>query len=154
MDKRGKIVLVIIGLIIMAQQGYKITRGFRNKNPGNIKYFAGNQWHGQTGQDDDGFAIFSNAMDGIDAIGEIIDSKKRRGLITVSQIIADYAPHTENDTAAYIANVLKWTGWGANHVPVREEGDYVSLVRAIIRMENSVVPYTDAYITESLALPT
>ena len=132
----------------------RLPRGYRNRNPGNIKHFPGNDWHGQSGVDSGGFVIFDNDADGIDAIGEIIDSKKRRGLLSIRDIIADYAPHSENDVGAYIDTVTQKTGWPMSYVPVREEGDYVALVQAIIKQENGYSIYSDSFVANSLSRPT
>lgn len=134
---------------------YKV-RGLRNNNPGNIRYNPANDWKGQTGYDGTpdkpGFAVFSHAKWGIRAIGKTIDSYKRRGVLSVEQIITEWAPGHENNTAAYIASVRSKTGWPRGYVPVREEGDYLPLVKAIITHENGMNPFSDSEITGALNL--
>ena len=145
----------MLAILVIAGGGvaYTMTRGLRNKNPGNIRYSPANNWVGQVGKDDGGYAIFSDAKYGIRAIGKVLDSYRRRGLVTVEQIISTYAPpEDQNHTAAYIRNVKAWADWPDGFHPVRQEGDYLPLVKAIIRQENGVNPYSDAFISDALAL--
>ncbi|MBC54119.1 MAG: hypothetical protein CMQ34_09845 [Gammaproteobacteria bacterium] len=138
-------------------------RGLRNNNPGNIRHNPANNWYGMTGQDRDGFVIFGDPADGIDAIGEIIDSYQRRGIWMLRNVIETWAPGNgkdqngkayTNSTEAYLSHVMQLTGWQAAHVPQRTEGDYVGLVKAIITHENGRNPYSDEFIAASLARPT
>ena len=127
-------------------------RGIRNNNPGNIRHNAANPWKGMTGQDDDGFVIFESAQFGIRAMGKIIDSYRNRGIVTLKQIVDTWAPDTENNTESYLSHVMQMTGWQAAQMPVRSEGDYLALVKAMIKHENGRVPYEDEYIADALAL--
>lgn len=122
---------------------YQQTRGIRNKNPGNIRYNVHNDWKGQVDKDDKGFVIFSHAKYGVRAMGKTIDSYRRRGVITVADIISTWAPSNENDTNAYIKSVLKQTGWDWYHTPTRLFGGYIDLIKAIIKHENGFNPYSD-----------
>lgn len=157
---------VIAAIIILASGGtavYYKVRGLRNNNPGNIRYNPANDWKGQTGYDgsgekrsdgtiDWGMAKFKHHKWGIRAIGKTIDSYKRRGVLSVEQIISTWAPAIENNVDAYIASVRSKTGWPRGYVPVREEGDYLPLVKAIITHENGMNPYSDSEIKEALNL--
>ena len=126
------------------------VRGLRNKNPGNIRFNASNNWQGQTGQDNDGFVIFDTFANGVRAMGRVLDSYRRRGVDRVSSIIGTWAPVTENDTDAYIVAVTRATGLDASH-PVTGE-DYPALVAAIIRHENGVNPFSSAQIERWLGM--
>ena len=146
------IVAGFIGFLVLSFYGAKnMIRGFRNNNPGNIKWNAANNWHGQVGKDKDGFVIFDKTENGIDAIGELFDTYRRNGTVTLAQIINRFAPPDDsNDTSAYLSHVMQITGWPANYRPVREEGDYPALVGAIIKHENGVNPFPIAFVSESL----
>lgn len=151
MKKFGWLLLAIV--IIGA--GFKVVqpRGIRNNNPGNIRWSPANDWLGQTGQDDAGYAIFEDPKFGIRAMGKILDSYHRGGHVTLRQIIFRWAPPGDNNpTEAYLANVMEQTGWPDYFVPVRQEGDYLPLVRAIIQHENGRNPYSDEFISQALAM--
>lgn len=147
--------LMLGGLVTIGAYGVykmKVPRGFRNNNPGNIRHNPANQWKGMTGQDSDGFVQFSDTRYGIRAMGKIIDSYKRRGIVMVRHIIEEWAPRSENDTDDYIAHVQLETGWQSYHVPMREAGDYLALIKIMIEHENGDQPYSDDYIKEALAI--
>lgn len=58
----------------------KGTRSDRNNNPGNIKYGSWAKAHGATGQDKDGFAIFTDQTIGLGAMKSLLKSKQYNGL--------------------------------------------------------------------------
>ena len=129
------------------------TRGFRNNNPGNIEYNPANNWVGQTGSDGR-YAIFSKMRFGIRAIGKLLDTyHNRHGLNTIRGIVSRWAPHNENDTAAYIESVAQYTGFGVDDpLYFGSADDKALLVNAIIRHENGQdLPFT--LVNEGLALP-
>lgn len=131
---------------------YKLTRGVRNKNPGNIRFNVHNNWKGQKGKDDAGFVIFSDAKYGIRAIGKTLDSYGRRGINSVRDIIYTWAPTNENDTASYVDSVVSRTGFPPDMPLSREYGNWPELVKAIIHHENGFVPYSDAEIIQALEI--
>jgi len=146
---------VLITFLVIGGGGvvYTNTRGLRNKNPGNIRWSLKNNWKGQIGKDQGDFVIFDSYANGVRAIGKIIDSYKMRGQLTVEQIITTWAPASENNTAAYVSSVVKQSGLRADTIPWREEGDYVSIVAAIIKHENGIQPFKRADIATWLAMP-
>ena len=153
MTKTQKILLVIGVIMVLSYGAPKLMpRGLRNNNPGNIRHNPANDWNGMTGQDDAGFVIFSEGRYGLRAIGKVLDSYQRRGVWMLRDVIEQWAPSEENDLESYLSHVMKLTGWQAAHVPQRAEGDYVSLVKAIIKHENGFNPYSDQYIVDSLAM--
>lgn len=119
-------------------------RGIRNNNPGNIEYgnFAANQ--GAIGREEQGrFAVFKDAQAGIDALVALLRSYMSRGVDTVRAIIAKYAPAAENNTEAYVANVAKRIGIGADQkLDPRNTQQLAGVVDAIIRVENGKNPYS------------
>lgn len=132
---------------------YQATRGLRNNNPGNIRHSDANNWQGQVGRDDEGFVIFSEARWGIRAMARVLANYQSAGFYSVAQIISRWAPSSENDTASYISSVVRQMDVpGGDYIPVKSEGDYQSLVKAIIKHENGVNPYSDNYISEAIAL--
>ncbi len=130
---------------------YSNARGIRNNNPGNIRH--GDQWQGmRDNQTDEAYVQFKSVKYGIRAMARIIDNYKKRGVLTVEQIIATWAPPFENNTDSYIKSVRSKTGWPSGWIPVKEEGDYLPLIKAIIHHENGLNPYPDFVIKEGIAL--
>lgn len=132
-------------------------KGIRNNNPLNIEWNSLNNWVGQLGSDGR-FSVFDKAENGIRAGGRNIDSYARRGVVTIAQIIATWAPpekegKIENDTEAYIRSIEKQTGWNRGRVISRAAGDYVPLIAAMIKHENGKNPYSNDFIRGALSLP-
>lgn len=150
---------VIIGIVIFLFAGvstggvmvYSKIRGIRNNNPLNIE--KGDDWQGLAPvQSDSRFCIFIDAVYGIRAGARILVNYSKRGVNTVEKIIATWAPKNENDTEAYIKNVMKWTGFERDRVITKNSGDYVPLIAAMIRMENGFNPYSNETIAKGVAL--
>ncbi len=128
-----------------------IPRGIRNKNPGNIRH--GDNWEGmKANQSDDAFVQFTDAKYGIRAMVKVLRSYRNRGIVTLERIISVWAPTNENNTEAYIKSVMKATGWQRSHVVVEMEGDYLTLIPAIIKHENGINPYSTDTLKEGYAL--
>lgn len=128
-------------------------RGIRNNNPGNLRDF-GLGWQGEAGRDDAGYLIFNahpahgRAYWGVRAmVKDLLDDHVRDGLRTVRAIIYEYAPPSDNNpTEAYIDTVTKALGVGPD-APIdllRDRLQLGKMVRAMIRVENGVQPYSDA----------
>lgn len=127
-------------------------RGIRNNNPGNIRR-TGDHWQGlKSRQTDSEFFQFKEAFYGIRAMAVIIDNYKKQGFLTIDQIINRWAPSTENNTSAYIDTVYRHTKFPRGHVPLRSNGDYVTLIKAIIKHENGFNPYSDRTIKAGIML--
>jgi len=128
------------------------TRGFRNKNPGNIEFKEYNQWKGQAGHDGR-YAIFSDMSFGIRALGKLLDTyRKKYGLVTVSGLIDRWAPDFENNTGAYISSVSDYVGVGPNEVLEDWQSLKPRIVAAIIKHENGFQPFDYDYLAWSLSL--
>lgn len=129
-------------------------RGYRNNNPGNIR-LSSDKWQGLAlEQTDKEFFQFKDVTYGIRALARVLiryqDSYK---LTTAKDFITRYAPPSENNTDAYVAAILKWTGFQADQrINVHTYCDLEALVKAIINFELSVQPYTDAQIAKGLVL--
>src|SRR4051812_2651489 len=86
------------------------SRGFRNRNPGNIDFAPSNKWQGQVGLGDGWlpagqrrFAAFESHEYGIRALAMLLTTyQDRYGLRTIRQIVSRWAPGNENDTGAYV----------------------------------------------------
>lgn len=108
----------------------------RNHNPGNLRI------PGST----TGFQSFKNDDEGIKALSHQLSLYENRdGLRTIRGIISKYAPGNENNTSAYIANVSKRTGMGADQaIDPTNIDQMVKLVLAITKQENGRSNFTDA----------
>lgn len=122
-----------------------IPRGIRNNNPGNIRY-NGIAWLGLAAPPSDGtFCVFTEAKFGIRALARILRNYNcHYGIRTISGIIARFAPSTENNTTAYIQAVCKATGFtDSQQLNLESDAVILSLMRAIIKVENGTQPYTE-----------
>jgi len=140
-----------------------LPRGIRNNNAGNIDYHASVQWQGlDPAKPSDGrFCRFIKPEYGIRAITRILRNYTKRdgtagvglkGIDTVYEIINRWAPPTENDTGAYIAAVAKNAGVDPKeHIELTEEKLLV-LVKAIVKHENGIQPYSDSTILAGIKL--
>lgn len=120
-----------------------LPRGIRNANPGNIRH--GDQWQGmakKSEQKDSAFVTFTSPTWGIRALARtLISYKDKHGLNTVRGIIGRWAPPVENDTGAYVNQVAKAMGVGADRqIDVYQYEVMRPLVEAIIRHENGAGP--------------
>jgi hypothetical protein len=125
-----------------------LPRGIRNNNPGNEEVEIGVVWQGQVGTDAN-FVIFADTTWGLRALAKDLTTKITvDGLTTISQIITDYAPPSENDTASYIASVASDTGFGANDILTADPDTLAALVRAIVNHENGDGP-SSQYVSDA-----
>ena len=133
----------------------KLPRGIRNNNPGNIRW--GENWLGlkQDGKEQDpSFCVFTSAIYGIRALARLLlNYQKLYDLDTPRKIISRYAPPNENQTLAYIqsvANQLCITPDGK--VDLSEIRTLTVFIKAIIRHENGIQPYSNDTIQKAIAL--
>lgn len=139
-------------------------RGYRNRNPGNIKRddnpaagLKGTAWRGLAlTQTDPVFWQFSAPEWGIRALRKTLETYSTKyGARTIQAVITRYAPGTENDTASYIRAVADSTGFDPQQELIYPR-DLEAMVRAIIRHENGVSAatlYPADVITLGLTLP-
>lgn len=124
-------------------------RGIRNKNPLNIEYSESNKWDGQTGTDGR-FATFSTPLYGIRAAARLLKNYANKYQVkTVREIIARWAPASENNVEAYVNSVVKRSGLFPDMYLA--PGDYPALIAAMIYHENGQQPYDMALIKEATA---
>ena len=133
----------------------QLPRGIRNNNPGNIRHGA--NWLGlnTNGQDiGSSFCVFTAPVYGIRALAKVLINYKRiHGLNTVRQIVSRYAPPNENQTTAYIQSVAKQLGvYPDTVIDIEERGVLTVFIKAVIRMENGIQPYSDELIQQGIEL--
>lgn len=137
------------------------SRGFRNRNPGNIDYVPANKWQGQVGlgdawlpADQRRFAEFVSHEYGIRALASLLSTyQDRHGLRTVRGIINRWAPPRENATTAYVLAVARAVGVGPDDVlDLHEHATLRAVVVAIIHHECGGNPYADVTIDDGLRL--
>lgn len=87
-----------------------LSRGYRNKNPGNIRITSGALWKGEIKGTDKDFKTFKSMGFGYRAILVTLNSYFNKGFNTIEKIISRYAPGSENNTNAYINTVTNLTG--------------------------------------------
>lgn len=129
------------------------VRGIRNNNAGNIRenQRVDYDWQGEALIDlDDEFEVFSDPRYGIRAMVKIFQSYARRGVVSVGDIVSTWAPPVENDTISYIRSVENQTGLSASDVLAPQ--NYLSFIKAIIKHENGIQPYSDDLINEAIAM--
>lgn len=120
-----------------------IPRGIRNNNPGNIR--VGDDWNGLVEEPTDkSFCQFIAACYGIRAMVVILlKYYKKHKLHTVEQIINRWSPSVENDTHGYVDHVCFQLNVRADEsLNLTDKRVMEALVRAIIKHENGVDPYT------------
>ena len=119
-----------------------LPRGYRNNNPLNIRYNSANNWQGKVLPNTDGaFEQFANIAYGYRAAFKLIRNYISQGYKTVAQIIARWAPSTENNTDGYINRVCQTTGFYPSTVIMRNDRNALeALVYAMAIFENGYIP--------------
>jgi hypothetical protein len=121
--------------------------GVRNNNPGNLR-----QW-GDMPRDAKGYAMFPTADAGLAAaIKNLRAQQQVHGLNTIESIIGKWAPPSENDTGAYISDVVKRTGFGAKQrLNLDDAATVAPLISSIIKHEGNGAAYSDEMINKAVA---
>lgn len=107
--------------------------GLRNNNPGNIRD-DGTAWQGKVGAAG-GFITFSDITWGIRAMAKAITTMVGRGDDTITLLISEWAPPSENNTDAYIAAVAADIGQGPDDLLQLDQATLHDLIRAIMNHE-------------------
>lgn len=141
------------------------TRGYKNKNPGNLDRVKGVRWQGQLPLDqevklDKRFCIFKSHEYGIRAIIRTLITyatvrKARDGsaIDTIKEVIDRWAPPQENDTGAYVKFVADKMGVDPNaQIEIIDPYVMRPLVQAIIAYECNGLAYADGVIDKALAM--
>lgn len=115
-----------------------LTRGMKNKNPGNLikgqKPFMGEVENGT----DPRFRQFETMEYGYRAMLKVLTNYINSGCNTIDKIINRYAPSNENNTKSYISFVVEYTNIEPTSVISADRDTLVSLACAISQMENGV----------------
>ena len=132
-----------------------MTGGGGGGNPGNIRHGA--NWlvlNPNVRNIDSAFCVFTAPVYGIRALAKVLINYKRiHGLNTVRQIVSRYAPPNENQTTAYIQSVAKQLGvYPDTVIDIEERGVLTVFIKAVIRMENGIQPYSDELIQQGIEL--
>lgn len=117
--------------------------GYRINNPLNIRYSTANNWKGQTGEQS-GFCVFDSPENGLRAAMVNLKSYRKKGVITIGDIISRWAPPTENNTQNYIDFVCKKLGAAASYEVEQTATEYIELLQAMCIMEIGCQPYEDS----------
>lgn len=112
-------------------------RGMRNKNPLNIRWCAQNNWRGQTGKDEKGFAVFASNIYGFRAATILVKKYIARGQNTIQKIVSTWAPEADgNDVKAYVDYVSKKTSIPADKpITIYERGKVCAILKAMAQFE-------------------
>lgn len=115
-------------------------------NPGNLRSWGNAATSG-------GFAVFSTALDGLSAMAGQLRRYGARHIDTLDGIINTYAPKSDhNDTAAYIKDVAKRTGFSSGqHLNLNDSGTLQTLMAAMIQHEQGRNPYSAGTIQSAIA---
>ena len=121
-------------------QTQPLPRGLRNHNPGNLRRST-DRWQGLADrQTDPDFFQFTAPEWGYRALIKTLQTyRSKHGLRTIAELIARWAPQTENHTSAYIRAVCQELQVPSDFVPdVTDRGTMCALAAAISRVENGL----------------
>lgn len=127
----------------------------KNNNPTNLVYVEANKWQGLSTPPNDGrFCSFVSAVYGIRAgCMNLIAYQDRHGCNTITKIISKWAPISENDTAAYIGDVVGRSGFSADQeLNLHTYADLRTLVEAMIWHECGAQPYSNSQFDEAIKM--
>lgn len=129
-----------------------LPRGVRNNNPGNIVK-SETPWVGEVVGHDPKYASFESPEAGIRALGKtLLTYQDKHGLNTVQQIVARWAPASENNPATYAKTVATAMGVAPDApLDLRDKDTLTKLATSMIRVENGQQPYTAQQIALGLA---
>ena len=126
-----------------------------NNNPCNLVYVEANKWQGLADPPFKGrFCSFLTPVWGIRAACmNLIAYQNRHEANTITKIISLWAPVSENDTNAYIADVVGRSGFAADQPLNLHTYEHLKpLVVAMVWHENGEQPYSPAQFDEALKL--
>jgi hypothetical protein len=123
-----------------------LTRGERNRNPGNIKR-NGTAWQGLEldHSSDDDFCVFTDILYGVRALAKTLLSYQRtHGLKTLREIVHYWAETKHVDTTPYVSICAALVGYAPDaEIDLEHQAILTALVRAIIQRENGRVTCRD-----------
>ena len=116
----------------------KMTRGYRNNNPGNIR-LSKDKWQGlRNEQTDNSFFQFVSMAYGFRALYRILQNyQKNYKCKTIPDFINRWAPANENNTTAYIKSVCSSLQVPTSYeINVYDSSVMIPLACAIAKHEN------------------
>ncbi|MEY0015230.1 hypothetical protein AB7W42_10250 [Providencia rettgeri] len=125
------------------------TRGFRNKNPGNLR--DANNKIGLQGHGKDTMAVFASDRDGLAAMSRQLMLDAEKGKNRIDDYIRKYAPANENKTQEYISMVSNWTGFSPyEQLDMHNPDVLAKLMNSMIRVENGAQPFSYEQVMEAV----
>lgn len=138
-------ILILVLILYLSKNKIKeaMTRGYKNNNPGNIRpeQPVNKSWVGEkTPSTDKGFKQFVSMPYGYRAMFVNLKGYFANGYNTITKIISAWAPQKDNnDTAAYIAAVARFTGKDPNELLTFQDTPTIRrIVMAISKQENGL----------------
>lgn len=116
-----------------------MSRGLKNRNPGNIRRSA-TTYKGETASTDPAFKAFESMAWGYRAMFVLLHTYRTRyGHRTLRDMIGRYAPPAENNTASYIHTVATSAGISPDReLDTDDHHIMVKVVAGMSRVENGV----------------
>lgn len=116
-----------------------MSRGLRNRNPGNIRRSA-TTYKGEAESTDPAFKAFESMPWGYRAMFVLLHTyRSRHGCRTLRAMIGRYAPPSENDTESYIRTVATFAGISPDQeINTADRDVMVKVVAGMSRVENGV----------------
>ena len=116
-----------------------MSRGLRNRNPGNIRH-SDTRYKGEIPSADTAFKTFETMAHGYRAMFVLLHTYRlKHKLSTAAEMIRRYAPPIENHTQAYICAVEEFSGIPANQpLDTLCAEQMMPVVSAMSRVENGV----------------
>jgi len=112
--------------------------GYKNNNWLNVRFNANNNWVGQTGADDGGYAQFENPLYGLRAADKVLENYGvRHNINTIRGAITRFAPPSDNNpTDNYINFVARNVGISSDaEIDLGDPGIREQLISAMVRFE-------------------
>lgn len=135
-------IVFLLGVFFLTFKGTQTVmsnvRGIRNNNWLNIRYNKANNWDGQTGQDNKGFAVFSDPVYSIRAGFKLLKNYRKKDIKTLEQMIGRFAPATENKTTNYISFVASKAG--IDPTKPMSDNDILKAMPWMVKMEVGQLP--------------
>lgn len=134
-------------------RGADAALGYRNRNPGNVRYDGASRWDGMVSnprQND--FIQFENDHYGIRSIARNVLTQYERGdYNTISGLLNSYAPRNQNNTQAYINHLTNVLGVGADEALDMNNPEVLdAIVPIIITHETGSNQYTPEQIRNAV----
>ena len=129
-----------------------LPRGIRNNNPGNLR-LTSIPWQGKVpnAENTDGaFEQFFQFHMGLRAM--ILDIRNdiiEDGMNTLTLLLNEYAPPSENNTSNYIQIVSQATGISPHQTIIPNQDTMRKLVKSMAKVENGIDAVTDQHFNQA-----